>query len=312
VLIDRMNINLLRIFECVYRNGSMTKAAEELFITQSGISQNIKHLEEVLDLQLFDRIKKKAIPTYKAHRLYEVCSKHLYDIERGLMEVTEKDYKFIGTIRLGIPIEFGNRFVLPHLAEWSRIHPGIKYHIQYGHATDMHKQLLEGKIDFAIIDNFKIDKRVVCTRIGMEILTLCASTQLLETFGEIKMERKYFEKLPYVDYVEGAPILNSWFSHHLGIKNMKINLNACLMDVQGIAQMIKKGLGAGVLPLHVASRIKRLSGDIHIFKGKGQPQVNEISLAYLDERLQNPSVDETIKYLKEKLSEEFGQESYIQ
>ena len=45
------NLNLLRIFESVYRLGSMTKASKELFMTQSGVSQNIKNLEELLEIK---------------------------------------------------------------------------------------------------------------------------------------------------------------------------------------------------------------------------------------------------------------------
>ena len=53
MLIDKINLNLLRIFEKVYETKSMTRSAQELFMTQSGISQNIKHLEEILNLKLF-------------------------------------------------------------------------------------------------------------------------------------------------------------------------------------------------------------------------------------------------------------------
>ncbi|MCC6137911.1 MAG: LysR family transcriptional regulator, partial [Bdellovibrionaceae bacterium] len=59
MLLDQINMNYLRIFEAVYRTRSMTQAANELHLTQSGISQHIKSLEDTLDLQLFDRIKQK-------------------------------------------------------------------------------------------------------------------------------------------------------------------------------------------------------------------------------------------------------------
>jgi len=57
MLIDQINLNQLRVFESVYRTKSMTHAARELHLTQSGVSQHIKALEDVLTLKLFDRIK---------------------------------------------------------------------------------------------------------------------------------------------------------------------------------------------------------------------------------------------------------------
>ena len=77
MLIDKINLNLLRIFEKVYETKSMTRSAQELFMTQSGISQNIKHLEEILNLKLFDRIKQRLIPTEKATILYKNCKAYV-------------------------------------------------------------------------------------------------------------------------------------------------------------------------------------------------------------------------------------------
>lgn len=69
MIIDRINLNHLRVFECVYRTKSMTIAAEELHLTQSGVSQHIRSLEESLDIRLFDRIKHKLVPTGEARQL---------------------------------------------------------------------------------------------------------------------------------------------------------------------------------------------------------------------------------------------------
>jgi len=63
LLIDQLNLNHLRVFECVYRTGSMTAAAKELHLTQSGVSQHIKSLEDVLNFKLFDRIQQRLVPT---------------------------------------------------------------------------------------------------------------------------------------------------------------------------------------------------------------------------------------------------------
>lgn len=64
--IANLNINQLKIFESVYRLKSMTLAAQELFLTQSGISQHIKSFEESLEITLFIRNRTMLYATYEA------------------------------------------------------------------------------------------------------------------------------------------------------------------------------------------------------------------------------------------------------
>ena len=91
-LLAHLNLNYLRIFLTVYRTKSMTQAAKQLHLTHSGVSQQIKALEEALDITLFDRINRRIIPTSEAEILYSECSKHLDDwkvrYQRYLVKIT--------------------------------------------------------------------------------------------------------------------------------------------------------------------------------------------------------------------------------
>ena len=89
MLLDQFNLNQIRVFECVYRTRSMTMAAKELHITQSGVSQHIKSLEEILEITLFDRVKQKLLPTSSADQLYLEWSKSIADIEKTLLNVSK-------------------------------------------------------------------------------------------------------------------------------------------------------------------------------------------------------------------------------
>ena len=129
MFIDNLNLNHIRIFEGVFRTKSMTKAAEELHMTQSGVSQHIKHLEEILGVVLFDRIKQRLIATENAAVLYKTCSESLFNIEKALADIKGVEQRLIGTITLGVPIEFGNSFVIPLLSEFGKQNPGVKFKI---------------------------------------------------------------------------------------------------------------------------------------------------------------------------------------
>ncbi|TNE98928.1 MAG: LysR family transcriptional regulator [Deltaproteobacteria bacterium] len=302
MLIDQLNLNLIRIFEVVYRTKSMTKAAAELYMTQSGVSQNIKNLEEIIDVVLFDRIKQRTVPTQKAHELYNSVAKHLYGIEEGLVELKEEERTLKGNISIGLPIEYGNNVILPLLTKWGKGHPGINFKIRYGHATAVNQALLEGELDLAIVDAFGMDKQIQLTKIGQEILSLCSSKSYVNKIGPVKNNMKFFEKLEYIDYVEDAPILKQWFRHHFGVPSFTPHIRASLMNVQGMSKMIVEGLGVGILPNHVVEKLVNQGEKIHLFEGSNKPLNNTISLATLKGRTGSPVLNETIKYLVNSLN----------
>ncbi|RLA62836.1 MAG: hypothetical protein DRQ88_05485 [Epsilonproteobacteria bacterium] len=302
MLIDNINLNLLRIFEVVYRTKSMTAASHELFMTQSGVSQNIRKLEDLLQVKLFDRIKQRPVPTKEARRLFEVCSKVLMDIENSLLEITGTEKELSGNVSIGIPIEFGNNLVLPKLVELGKKHPRIVFHLVYGHAASMNDLLLRGKLDFAFVDDFKFDPQINTKKIHDEILLLCALEDYVQAQGPVRMNKDYFEKLDYVDYMSEALILKSWFKHHFKISHPNLNIRAALMDVTGMSQMIKNGLGAGIIPKHVQKNLKRRGHKIYIFKGSGKPLQNPISIAWVENRTQGLAVKEVFDSLVESFS----------
>jgi DNA-binding transcriptional LysR family regulator len=305
MLIDTFNLHTLRVFESVYRTLNMTKAASELGMTQSGVSQHIKHLEESLGVVFFDRVKHKLLPTDKARELAQLCQMHLIGLNNGLMDLTGKKEELSGDIFVGLPLEFGNNLVLPHLAKFGRLHPLVNFHIKYGHAAEMNRELLSGKLDFAFVDEFKVDYQVTTKKIREETLLLTASRKYFLTLHKSELEIKntpaFYQSLDFVDYVEGAPVLRQWFDFHLK-KPVSLRIRASLMDVQGMGRIITEGLGAGILPLHVVERLQKQGQELVVFPGSGKSLINPISMAFLQERTLSRQASQCMAFLSERLS----------
>lgn len=302
MFIDSFNLNLLRIFECVYRNQNMTKASYELHMTQSGVSQNIKNLEEILGFTLFDRIKKKPIPTEKAHLMYEMCRNNLYSIESTLGKLMGVEQEFSGTISIGLPIEYGNNIILPLLSEFAKKNTSVTFRITYGHAAQMNQSILKGELDFSVVDAFGFDKEIKTENISNEELVLCASkSYVAQNKASSKIDKSFFESLEYISYIEGTPILKNWFNHHYGFSNISINSRASLMNVQGVAQMILQGLGVGILPVHMVEKLKARGENLHIFRAKSGPLLNSLSIAFLESKTMSSGTRECIEFLKSSL-----------
>ncbi len=301
MIIDRLNLNHLRVFECVYRTRSMTVAANELHLTQSGVSQHVRSLEENLGVILFDRIKHKLVPTSHASELYDQCSKGLIDIERALAHITGTEDEIAGLVTIGVPVEFGNNIIIPALCELSKEHPKVHFRLRLEFASVLNEMLLDGGVDFAFVDTFAMDTKIEKEKVYEEILDLCAPK------GTFSQRRKWskadFESQHFVDYEENESILRKWFSHHYDSSSFQLDVRAYVMDVQGVARMIQCGMGWGILPRHLVNRLEE-SGGAHFdrFPTETPPLVNVISLASVSGRTHSRAARKTMEWLKSKLA----------
>lgn len=301
MLIDQINLNQLRVFESVYRTKSMTHAARELHLTQSGVSQHIKALEDVLELKLFDRIKQKLVPTPSARELYKHTAKSFEDIETILNRLKKTDKELTGTVSIGLPIEFGNNIILPLISEFQKKNPKVKFKFRQGFPFEMNHLLLAGELDFAFVDSFAMDKGIKTEAVYDEVLELCVSINF--TGGpKGANDIEFFENMAYVDYQEEQSVLSMWIKHHTTIKHPDLDVRAYVMDAQAVGKMIILGIGAGVLPGHLITKLNKNETQITIIKGSNKPLLNSISVAHLEEKTLTTASRAALDFLKEKVS----------
>ncbi|MCB0421342.1 MAG: LysR family transcriptional regulator [Bdellovibrionales bacterium] len=301
MLIDNLNLNNLRVFESVYRKRCMTTAAKELHLTQSGVSQHIKSLEEGLGVTLFDRINKNIIPTDAGERLFKSVSKSLSSIERTVAAISQRDSEIKSVVRIGMPIEFGNHVIIPKLAEIGKQYPGLRFDMLLDFASKMEGPLVNGDLDFAFIDEYSMDKKIVTEDVAEEVIELCASKEYMKQHPPVSYTKSYFESLDYIVYQDGEPIVRRWLSHHLKRRNMKLNVRAQVMDVRAIARYVTCGMGVGVIPNFLLQTIESEGYELFRFQGKGKALTNKIQLAYLRNRTHRSSTQIVIDALREKL-----------
>ncbi|MCV6590693.1 MAG: transcriptional regulator GcvA [Marinobacterium sp.] len=117
-------LNALRCFEAAARLGSFNKASEELFVTPSAVSHQIRTLEEFLGLKLFRREKRKATLTAAGEKYLASISHALDEIDsstRRLMTAPN-----LSAINLAVAPAFLTRWLLPRLRAFQEQHPDIE------------------------------------------------------------------------------------------------------------------------------------------------------------------------------------------
>lgn len=296
--IPAYNLNHFKVFMAVYQTGSMTGAAELLHLTQSGVSQHIKALEEELGRPLFSRVGRKLLPTEIAHQIYPDIAQAFVAVGERLRLATGQAGEAQGLVRIGMPIEFGVNVLVPKLAEIGKKNKKLQFDITLDYASVLSQALIRGDLDFAFIDESPLDRRLEYKPVARENLLLCASREYMAARPRVSYTQFYFESLDYIEYRGQEPILRRWMLHHLKRKNLRLNVRSHIMDVQGLAKFIACGLGAGVLPDHLVAKLKKDGVELYVFEGKArQPLNNEIRLIRLKERPLGPAALATLEAL---------------
>ncbi len=149
-----MNINfeLYRVFYTVANTGNITKAAEELMISQPAISKSIKNLEEQLGGQLFIRTKRGVILTDEGKEFYNYISRameYIYNAENKFKDLINLN---TGTIKIGISSTLTKEFLTPYLEIFHSKYPKIDIQIVTNLSSELVPKLKNGLIDIIILN----------------------------------------------------------------------------------------------------------------------------------------------------------------
>jgi len=143
---------ILRSFECAARQESFTKAAEELHLTQSAVSRQVKELEQAIGVDLFRRVGRRVVLSDAGRNLAAELAVDLENIRQTVLRAIAAGDRG-ASMRIAVLPTFANRWLIPRLPEFSRNHPDITVNL----ATrlkpfDMVKERFDIAIHFGIDD----------------------------------------------------------------------------------------------------------------------------------------------------------------
>lgn len=168
-----MNIDfeLYRIFYVVANNHNITKASEELNISQPAISKSIKNLEEQLGGKLFVRTKRGVILTEEGKEFYNYIKQAIEYINNAENKFTDLINLETGCIKIGIGTTLTKEFLLPYLEKFHSLYPKIDIQIITNITSDLIPKLRNGLIDIIILNlnekNYGNDIKIIkCKKIN--------------------------------------------------------------------------------------------------------------------------------------------------
>lgn len=146
-----LNIRQLAAFVAVYEERSFSKAAKRTNATQSGLSMQTQHLEQQLNLQLFERSPRGVTPTFAGRRVYELAVATLRQLDEVSAEIKALSSGITGEIRVGLMPTFTRGVLAPALAGFIAEFPHVKVSVVEAYSAVLTDAVAQGGLDFAIV-----------------------------------------------------------------------------------------------------------------------------------------------------------------
>jgi DNA-binding transcriptional LysR family regulator len=150
-----LDITTLRALVAVTDHGGVTRAAAMLNLTQSAVSMQIKRLEEMLGLSLFDRGNRRVSLTASGEQLVRYARRILALNDEAVGRLTEDLYE--GELRLGVPHDIVYPVVPRVLKQFNAAYPRVNVHLRSSSTVKLREEFARGEVDLILTTEEGVD-----------------------------------------------------------------------------------------------------------------------------------------------------------
>lgn len=214
-----------------------TKAAELCFVTQSGLSQQIKKLEEELGMPLFVRIGKKVQLTEAGSVFLIHAKKVVENVENGKQAIEDLNEMIGGELRIGVTYIFG-LLILPVINAFAKTYQHLKIVVEYGTTEALEQKLIHNELDLVlVISSHEIGPSIQKVPLFTSHMVMAVSkSHSLATLDKIAFKK--IEEIPLV--LPGKGSNSREFVEELFAKNkMKPKISIELNSIHALLQMVQ-------------------------------------------------------------------------
>ena len=176
------NLNQFLSFASVARNGSFAAAARELGLAPSSVAKSVARLESDLGTRLFHRTTRSLHLTEEGTTLFAQCGRVVDEISVLESLITDTTDGPTGTLRVGAPIGYGTRKIVPVLSRLLAAHPLLNIEMRL---SDERVNLVDEGLDAVVRIGNNEDSGLVARQIDRQHLVLCATPQYVQTHGKL-------------------------------------------------------------------------------------------------------------------------------
>lgn len=146
-----MNIKHLRYFVEIVSCGSLSQAAERVYLTQSALSRAVSQLEQHLECRLLERTSRGVVPTPQGYALLLRAQRILHESHAIAEDVKQPGTVLQGRVRVAMPMGLRNRLTRPLVNRMSQAYPQLRLDITETTSRGARAALDEGRVDLAVL-----------------------------------------------------------------------------------------------------------------------------------------------------------------
>lgn len=244
-----VNLEWYRTFKAVYKTGTLTNAAEVLFISQPGVSLHLSSLENYVGYKLFDRTARKMIPTEKGKVLYNFIIEALTKLEEAEKNFQRSTEKNTPTISVGMCFETFQITLEQYISSLP-----FNVIIQFGEYPEMVESLEKGILDLIITPQIVIRNSIEYQAFSSETIVLIGGNEIddsefdfiknNETIQEVELwlkQQKWYGTTGDMEHLRRFWQLN--FEKHPDFRP-----NYIVPNLNSIIRCLSSGKGLAVVP----------------------------------------------------------------
>lgn len=268
-----IEISQLQTLIAVEKAGSFSRAAENLQVTQSAISQSIKNLENKLGVNLFRRSGKKVVLTPEGEKLYYLALEFLGQLENTIEEIKSDKSAVTGKVRIGTVTGIGKSWLAHELLDFSNEFPELTPIVQLGFQEDLIRDFEHYKLDLLVLPENDLPNWGEKILLSEEKSTLVFPNECNFDLDE-NVTLKQLSELPTILFEENDHLYYNWCRERFNKIPKKINVRYIVNSHGNMLQAVSKGMGIAVIPTHVLrrsyyrDRVSNFGSDFEVSNGK--------------------------------------------
>ncbi|MFQ3574920.1 MAG: LysR family transcriptional regulator [Cytophagales bacterium] len=237
-----MNYTLhqLQIFVVVADNSSITKASDQLHMTQPAVSIQLKKLQDNFDIPLYEVIGRKLYLTDFGKEFLEISRSILNEVKQ--IDYKTKAFKGLLTGKLKIACVSTSKYVIPYfLSDFLKQNPHVDLNLEVTNKTQVLRALERNEMDFCVVS-------LLPTEPEIEKITLLSNHLYLVANQNFDEEVDDISKIPLVFREEGSGTRQT-MEHFFEEQDIKPKVKLELLSNETVKQAVIAGLGYSILPL---------------------------------------------------------------
>jgi LysR family transcriptional regulator, regulator for metE and metH len=239
-----IEVRHLRLVAAVAGVGSLTRAGDQLHLTQSALSHQLRDIESRLGAALFHRVGKRLVLTPAGERLLESATDVLDRLERAERDIRQMGRDRAGSLRITTECYTCYHWLPPLLLRYRRNFPNVEVRIDVEATHHPVETLLSGKIDLGIMSTPVRDRRLFSRRVFQDELVLIASKHhRFAGQARVRLAQMREETLfVYPPKAESGPLQNVLLP--AGAAPARVEE---VQLTEAITELVKAGLGVAIL-----------------------------------------------------------------